>query len=223
MERNPVVVAPQVEARPSALATNKVLRNTYLLLSATLGFSALVAFVAAAVGMPYLGPWITIGGYFALLYAVTKTAESGWGLVWVFALTGFMGLTIGPIVSAYARAFPDGHSLVVTAFGITAVAFLALSAYAIRSGRRFSFMGGFLTVGIITAFLLGIVALVFSMPTLSLVVSGLFVMLMSGLILYETGEILHGGETNYIRATVTLYVSIYNMFMSLLHILGSNR
>lgn len=223
MERNPVVAAPQAEVRVSPLATNKVLRNTYLLLSATLGFSALVAWLSASLGLPYLGPWITLGGYFALLYAVTKTADSGWGIVWVFALTGFMGLTIGPIVSYYARAIPDGHSLVMTAFGITAVAFLALSAYAIRSGRRFTFMGGFLTVGIITAFLLGIVALVFSMPTLSLVVSGLFVMLMSGLILYETGEIIHGGETNYIHATVTLYVSIYNMFMSLLNLLGSNR
>lgn len=223
MERNPVAAAPQAEVGASALSTNKVLRNTYLLLSATLGFSALVAWVSASLGMPYLGPWVTLGGYFALLYAVTKTANSGWGLVWVFALTGFMGLTIGPIVSYYARAVPDGHSLVMTAFGITAVAFLALSAYAIRSGRRFTFMGGFLTVGIITAFLLGIVALVFSMPTLSLVVSGLFVMLMSGLILYETGEIIHGGETNYIHATVTLYVSIYNMFMSLLNLLGSNR
>lgn len=224
MERNPVVVvAPQAEARESPLATHKVLRNTYLLLSATLAFSALVAFAAAALGLPYLGPWITLGGYFALLYAVTKTADSGWGLVWVFALTGFMGLTLGPILSFYVRAIPDGGSLVVTAFGITAVAFLALSAYAIRSGRRFSFMGGFLTVGILTAFLLGVIALFFSMPTLSLVVSGLFVMLMSGLILFETGEILHGGETNYIRATVTLYVSIYNMFTSLLHLLGSNR
>lgn len=223
MERNPVVAAPQAEVGASALSTNKVLRNTYLLLSATLGFSALVAWLSASLGMPYLGPWVTLGGYFALLYAVTKTANSGWGLVWVFALTGFMGLTIGPIVSYYARAVPDGHSLVMTAFGITAVAFLALSAYAIRSGRRFTFMGGFLTVGIITAFLLGIVSLVFSMPTLSLAVSGLFVMLMSGLILYETGEIIHGGETNYIHATVTLYVSIYNMFMSLLNLLGSNR
>jgi modulator of FtsH protease len=223
MERNPVVAAPQAEVSASVLATNKVLRNTYLLLSATLGFSALVAWISASLGLPYLGPWITLGGYFGLLYAVTKTANSGWGIVWVFALTGFMGLTIGPIVSYYARAVPDGHSLVMTAFGITAVAFLALSAYAIRSGRRFSFMGGFLTVGIITAFLLGIVALVFSMPTLSLVVSGLFVMLMSGLILYETGEIIHGGETNYIHATVTLYVSIYNMFMSLLNLLGGNR
>jgi modulator of FtsH protease len=223
MERNTVVAAPGIEERASALATNKVLRNTYLLLSATLAFSALVAFIAASTGMPYLGPWITLGGYFALLFAVTRTADSGWGLLWVFALTGFMGLTIGPVVSAYARAFPDGHSLVMTAFGITAVAFLALSAYAIQSGRRFSFMGGFLAVGCITAFLLGIVALLFSMPTFSLVVSGLFVMLMSGLILYQTGEIIHGGETNYIRATVTLYISIYNMFMSLLHLLGSNR
>ena len=223
MERNPVAAAPQAEVGVSTLSTNKVLRNTYLLLSATLGFSALVAWVSASLGMPYLGPWVTLGGYFALLYAVTKTANSGWGLVWVFALTGFMGLTIGPIVSYYARAVPDGHSLVMTAFGITAVAFLALSAYAIRSGRRFTFMGGFLTVGIITAFLLGIIALVFSMATLSLVVSGLFVMLMAGLILYQTGEIIHGGETNYIHATVTLYVSIYNMFMSLLNLLGSNR
>jgi modulator of FtsH protease len=223
MERNPVIIVPQVEVRESPLATHKVLRNTYLLLSATLAFSALIAFAAAALSLPYLGPWITLGGYFALLYAVTKTADSGWGLVWVFALTGFMGLTLGPILSFYVRAIPDGGSLVVTAFGITAVAFLALSAYAIRSGRRFTFMGGFLTVGIITAFLLGVVALFFSMPTLALVVSGLFVMLMSGLILYETGEILHGGETNYIRATVTLYVSIYNMFTSLLHLLGSNR
>ncbi len=223
MERNPVVVAARVEARESPLATHKVLRNTYLLLSATLAFSALVAFGAAAFGLPYLGPWVTLGGYFALLYAVTKTADSGWGLVWVFALTGFMGLTLGPIVSYYVRAIPDGSSLVITALGITAVAFFALSAYAIKSGRRFSFMGGFLTVGILTAFLLGILTLIFPLPTLSLVVSGLFVMLMSGLILYETGEILHGGETNYIRATVTLYVSIYNMFLSLLRILGGNR
>jgi modulator of FtsH protease len=179
--------------------------------------------VAATLGMPYLGPWVTLLGYFALLFAVTKTADSGWGLVWVFALTGFMGLTLGPIVNFYVKVIPDGHSVVVTAFGITAAAFLALSAYAIMSGRRFSFMGGFLTVGIITAFLLGLVAILFSMPTLALAVSGLFVMLMGGLILYETGEIIHGGETNYIHATVTLYVSIYNMFTSLLHLLGSNR
>jgi modulator of FtsH protease len=108
----------------------------------------------------------------------------------------------------------------MSAFGITAIAFLGLSAYAIKSGRRFSFLGGFLTVGILTAFLLSIVALVFSLPTLSLAVSGVFVLLMSGLILFQTGEIIHGGETNYIHATVTLYISLYNMFLSLLQLLG---
>jgi modulator of FtsH protease len=220
MERNPVVVAGRVETRESALATNKVLRNTYLLLSATLAFSALVAGISYALELPYLGPWITLIGYFALLFAVQKTADSGWGLLSVFALTGFMGYTLGPIISLYVKALPDGHSIVMTAFGITALAFTALSAYAIRSGRRFSAMGGFLMIGILTAFVLGIVALVFSLPALALAVSGMFVLLMAGLILYQTGEILNGGETNYIHATVTLYVSIYNMFTSLLHLLG---
>jgi modulator of FtsH protease len=220
MDRNPVVVAGRVETRESALATNKVLRNTYLLLSATLAFSALIAAVSYALELPYLGPWITLIGYFALLFAVQKTADSGWGLLSVFALTGFMGYTLGPIISLYVKALPDGHTIVMTAFGITAIAFTALSAYAIRSGRRFSAMGGFLMVGILTAFVLGIVALVFSLPALALAVSGMFVLLMAGLILYQTGEIVNGGETNYIHATVTLYVSIYNMFTSLLHLLG---
>jgi modulator of FtsH protease len=220
MERNPVIASGRPDVRESTLATHKVLRNTYLLLSATLAFSALVAGVSYSLNFPYLGPWVTLIGYFALLFAVRKTADSAWGLLSVFALTGFMGYTLGPILSLYVRAIPDGHSVVMTAFGITAATFLALSAYAIRSGSRFSFMGGFLAVGILTAFLLGIVAIVFSLPALSLAVSGVFVLLMAGLILYETGEIIHGGETNYIHATVTLYVSIYNLFTSLLHLLG---
>jgi modulator of FtsH protease len=221
MERNPAIVTTRAATRESALATHKVLRNTYFLLSATLAFSALVAGASYALGLPHPGLLITLVGYFGLLFAVHKTANSGWGLVWVFALTGFMGYTLGPILSYYVQAIPDGHSVVMTAFGITAVTFLGLSAYAIRSGRRFSFMGGFLFVGILTAFLLGLVAIFFSMPTLALAVSGLFVLLMAGLILYETGEIVHGGETNYILATVTLYVSIYNLFTSLLHLLGA--
>jgi modulator of FtsH protease len=220
MERNPIVVAGRAEARESPLATNKVLRNTYLLLSATLAFSALVAGVAFALELPYLGPWVTLIGYFALLFAVHRTADSAWGLLSVFALTGFMGYTLGPIISLYVKAIPDGHTVVMSAFGITAIAFTALSAYAIRSGRRFTFMGGFLMVGILTAFVLGIVSILFSMPALALAVSGMFVLLMAGLILYQTGEIVNGGETNYIHATVTLYVSIYNMFTSLLHLLG---
>lgn len=220
MERNPVVVAQRAAVRESALAINKVLRNTYLLLSATLAFSAVMAGIALALGLPHPGLLITLVGYFGLLYAVHKTANSAWGLVSVFALTGFMGYTLGPIIGYYLQAIPNGHAVVMNAFGITAAAFVGLSAYAIKSGRRFSFMGGFLFVGILTAFLLGLVAIIFSMPTLSLAVSGMFVLLMTGLILYQTGEIVHGGETNYILATLTLYVSIFNLFTSLLHLLG---
>jgi modulator of FtsH protease len=220
MERNSVVVQQQSAVRESALATNKVLRNTYLLLSATLAFSAIMAGVALALGLPHPGLLITLAGYFGLLFAVHKTANGALGLLFVFLLTGFMGYTLGPIIGYYLQAIPNGHSVVMNAFGITAVAFVGLSAYAIRSGGRFSYLGGFLAVGILTAFILGLVAIFFQMPMLSLAVSGMFVLLMTGLILYQTGEIIHGGETNYILATVTLYVSIFNLFTSLLHLLG---
>jgi modulator of FtsH protease len=220
MERNPVMIQQQAAVRESALATNKVLRNTYLLLSATLAFSAIMAGVALAFGLPHPGLLITLVGYFGLLFAVHKTANSALGLLFVFLLTGFMGYTLGPIIGYYLQAIPNGHSVVMNAFGITAFAFVGLSAYAIKSGSRFSFMGGFLAVGILTAFILGLVAFFFEMPMLSLAVSGMFVLLMTGLILYQTGEIIHGGETNYILATVTLYVSIFNLFSSLLHLLG---
>src|SRR5688572_21045365 len=127
MERHIAVAGRQAAIRESALATNKVLRNTYLLLSATLAFSAIVAGIAYALELPYLGPWVTLIGYFALLFAVHKTADSAWGLLSVFALTGFMGYTLGPILSLYVQAIPDGHTVVMTAFGITAVTFVALS------------------------------------------------------------------------------------------------
>jgi modulator of FtsH protease len=131
-----------------------------------------------------------------------------------------MGLTLGPIINLYLTMLPNGNQVVVTALGTTGAVFVGLSAYAIKSKRDFSFMGGFLFVGILGAFILGIVALLFNMPTLSLAVSGMFVLAMGGLILYQTSEIVRGGETNYIMATVTLYVSIYNLFTSLLHLLG---
>ncbi len=220
MERNPAFPASRTAVRESPLATNKVLRNTYLLLSATLAFSAVMAGLALTLGLPHPGLMITLVAYFGLLFAVHKTANSAWGLLSVFLLTGFLGYTLGPIIGYYLTAIPNGHAVVMNAFGITAIAFVGLSAYAIKSGRRFSFMGGFLTVGILTAFLLGLVSIFFSMPMLSLAVSGMFVLLMSGLILYQTGEIVNGGETNYILATLTLYVSIFNLFTSLLHLLG---
>ena len=220
MQRVPVLIPQRAAIRESELATNKVLRNTYLLLSASLAFSALMAGVSLAFGLPHPGLLLTLVGYFGLLFAVHKTANSAMGLLFIFALTGFMGYTLGPIIGYYLQAIPNGHAVVMNAFGITAAVFVGLSAYAIASRQRFSFMGGFLLVGILTAFLLGLVAIFFSMPMLSLAVSGTFVLLMSGLILYQTGEIVHGGEDNYILATVTLYVSIFNLFSSLLHLLG---
>jgi modulator of FtsH protease len=204
----------------SALTTNKVLRNTYMLLSATLAFSAAMAGVAMTMNAPPLG-LLTLVGYFGLLFAVHKTKNSSWGLVWIFALTGFMGFTLGPILNMYMQALPNGSQVVMTALGTTAAAFLGLSAYAVKSGRDFSFMGGFLVVGAIGAFVLGLIAMFFNMPTLSLVVSGMFLLVSGGMILWQTGDIIRGGETNYILATVTLYVSIYNMFLSLLQLLGA--
>jgi len=204
----------------SALATNKVLRNTYALLSMTLLFSGLTATVSMAMNLPHPGLLITLAGYFGLLFAVTKTRNSGWGLFFVFALTGFMGLTLGPIISAYL-SMPGGSSIVATALGGTGLIFLALSGYALTSRKDFSFMGSFLFVGILVGFLAGLGAFFFQMPALALTVSAMFVLLMSGLILWETSNIIHGGETNYIMATVTLFVAIFNLFTSLLHLLAA--
>lgn len=201
------------------LAANRVLRNTYWLLSLTLLFSAGAAAVAAALQLPHPGVVITLIGYFGLLFLTARLRNSTWGLASIFALTGFMGYTLGPIVSHYL-AMPNGHQVVMMAMGGTAAIFLGLSAYATASRRDFSFMGGFLMVGILVAFLAGLGAIFFELPGLSLAVSGMFVLLMAGLILYQTSQIIHGGETNYVMATVTLFVSIFNLFTSLLHLLG---
>lgn len=207
-------------SQSSALATNKVLKNTYLLLSMTLLFSALTAGLAMLAKMPPMSPIITFIGYFALLFLTTKFSNRALGLVFVFALTGFMGLTLGPIISFYLKAFTNGHQLVMMALGGTGVIFLGLSAYALTTRKDFSFMGGFLMVGMLVAFLASLGALIFSIPMLSLAVSGMFILLMSGMILYQTSEMIHGGQTNYILNTISLYITIYNLFLSLLQILG---
>jgi modulator of FtsH protease len=186
----------------------------------TLMFSALTAGVAVVLNMPPMGLLITLVGYFGLLFLTTKTRDSVWGLVSVFALTGFMGLTLGPIINAYL-GLPNGDQIVMMAMGGTGIIFLGLSGYALTTRKDFSFMGGFLMVGILVAFLAGLASVFFTMPGLSLAVSAMFVLLMSGLILYQTSQIIHGGETNYIMATVTLFVSIYNLFLSLLQLLGA--
>jgi len=200
------------------LETNKVLKNTYALLAMTLLFSAAAAGVSMVLNLPFFNPILTLVGYFGLLFLTTRFSNSSLGLLFVFMLTGFMGLTLGPILNVYLST-ANGSQLVMTALGGTGVIFLGLSGYVLTSRKDFSFMGGFMMVGIMVAFLAGLGAMIFSIPALSLAVSGMFILLMSGMILYQTSEIIHGGETNYILATVTLYISIYNLFLSLLQIL----
>jgi len=208
-----------VVSQPSVLSTNKVIRNTYTLLSMTLLFSALTAGIAVMTNMPFINPIITLVGYFGLLFLTTRFRNSGLGLLCVFALTGFMGLTLGPIISAYL-SLPNGGQIVMTAMGGTGVIFLGLSGYALTTRKDFSFIGGFLMVGILVAFLASLASLFLTLPGLSLAVAAMFILLMSGMILYQTSQIIHGGETNYIMATVSLYIAIYNLFISLLQLLG---
>ena len=216
--RNQPYAVTRVET--GALATNKVIRNTYALLSLTLLFSAATAAFAVVTKAPPVTWWLVLLGYFGLLFLTSALRNSGWGLVSIFALTGFMGYTLGPIISMYL-GLPNGSQIVMTALGATGAIFLGLSGYALTTRKDFSFMGGFLMVGILVAFLASLAAVFFHMPGLSLAVSAMFVLLMSGLILYQTSEMIHGGETNYIMATITLYVSIYNLFLSLLQLLGA--
>ncbi|EXI87126.1 MAG: Modulator of FtsH protease YccA [Candidatus Accumulibacter regalis] len=203
----------------SVRTTNTVIRNTYLLLSMTLLFAALTAGVAVALRLPHPGLIVTLLGYFGLLFLTNRLRNSGWGVASVFALTGFMGYTLGPIVGHYL-GLPNGGQTVMMAMAGTATIFVGLSGYALTTRKDFSFMGGFLMVGVLLAFLAGLGAIFFEIPALSLTVSAAFVLLMSGLILYETSNIIHGGETNYVMATVTLFVAIFNLFTSLLHLLG---
>lgn len=208
-------------AEAGLLATHKVLRNTYALLAMTLLFSAAGAVVSMKLNLPHPGVLVTLVGYFGLLWLTNKFSRSAWGLLCVFALTGFMGLTLGPILNAYLVHFANGGELVMTALGGTGVIFVGLSAYALMTRKDFGFMAGMLTAGILVAFLAGLAALFLpNLPGLHIAVSAMFILLMSGMILFQTSEIIHGGETNYILATVTLYVTIFNLFTSLLQLLG---
>jgi modulator of FtsH protease len=203
----------------AAISTNKVLRNTYGLLSLTLLFSAVTAGITMSLNLPHPGILLTLGGYFGFLFATSYFRNSAMGLFFVFALTGFMGYTLGPILNSYL-ALPNGAQMVMTAMGSTGLIFIGLSAYVSITQKDFSFMGSFLFAGILVAFIAGLAAVFFEMSTLSLVVSSMFVLLMAGLILFETSNIIHGGETNYIMATVTLFVALFNLFTSLLHLIG---
>lgn len=207
------------ETQSSAIEINKVLRNTYMLLSMTLAFSALTAGISMAMGLPHGAALIMTLVAFVLLFVVNKQADKAAGIFWIFAFTGLMGASLGPMLSAYA-AMPNGGSLIMQALGGTAIIFFSLSAYALTSRKDFSFMGGFLMVGMIVVLLAAIANIFFAMPALHLAVSSAIILLMSGFILFDTSRIIHGGERNYIRATVALYLNIYNIFVSLLQLLG---
>lgn len=213
------VIATPYGVQTTTVSSNKVLRNTYMLLSMTLLFSGLTAGISMMLNLPHPGLLLTLAGYFGLLFLTTRYRDSALGLAFVFALTGFMGYTLGPILNAYL-ASANGGQIVMTAMLSTGSIFIGLSAFSLVTRKDFSFLGNFLFVGILVAFLAGLGAIFFEIPMLSLAVSSVFVLLMSGLILYQTSSLIHGGETNYIMATVTLFVSIFNLFTSMLHLLG---
>ncbi len=206
-------------SQTSVLQTNKVLRNTYMLLAMTLAFSAVCAGIAMAVG---IGPMMSLGmtiGAFITLFVVQKKAESASGIYWVFLFTGLMGASLGYTLNFYLGV--AGPGLIMEALGATALVFFALSGYVLTTKKDFSFLGGFLMVGLVVAIIAGIANIFFAIPAVSLAISAAIVFIMSGLILFDTSRIIHGGETNYIRATVSLYLNIYNLFVSMLHLLGA--
>ncbi len=204
----------------SLVSTNKVLKNTYMLLGMTLAFSAVTAGIAMAVGLSHFMAMILMLVGFGLLFVVNRMADSAKGLPAIFAFTGVMGASLGPTLSYYL-AMPGGPALVMQALGGTAIVFFGLSAYALTTRKDFSYLGGFLMVGLIVAIVAGIANIFLGIPALSLTLSAAIVLIMSGLILFDTSRIINGGETNYIRATVSLYLNIYNLFINLLHLLGA--
>lgn len=200
-------------------AAHRVLRNTYFLLALCLGFSAMVAGTSVALRLPNPGVIITLVGFYGLLWLINRNRDSGTGVALLFALTGFMGYTVGPMISNTLN-LANGGQTVMLALGGTAATFAALSAYALVSKRDFSFMGSFLMAGMIVAILASVAGIFLQIPALSLAISAVVVLLMSGMILFETSNIVRGGETNYVMAALSLFVSIFNLFTSLLHLLG---
>jgi modulator of FtsH protease len=211
-----------VRARPleAAFATNKLIRNTYTLLSMTLIFSALMAGVSLVLRMPPMTYLLSLGGAFILIFFVLpRTANSAKGLGVVFAITGLLGFSLGPMLAMYL-SLAHGPQVVGMAFAGTGVIFLGLSGYALLSRKDFSFMGGFLITGFLVVLMAALANIFLAIPALSLAISSAVIFIMSGFILYDTSRMIHGGQTNYIIATVSLYLNIFNIFVHLLHILG---
>lgn len=198
----------------------KVLRNTWNLLAMTLLFAGLTAYIAMSVSMPTPSIWVFLGGVIGLSFLTSALRNSAWGLLAVFAFTGFLGAMVGTMLNAYLGFFSNGHQLVIAAAASTGVAFLGLSGFAMVTKKDFSFLGPFVFVGLLVAFVAMLVAYFLQLSALSLAASGMFALLSAGLMLWQTQQIVRGGERNYIIATMTLFMTIYNLFVSLLHLFG---
>jgi modulator of FtsH protease len=208
-------------SQESALSVNKVVRNTYMLLSMTLFFSAICATASMAMRVGQGTGFMMLLGGFGMTFVVRATANSSKGLVAVFVFAGLMGAALGPTINVYLLAYANGSAIVAQALGGTALIFLSLSGYALTSGKNFNFLGGFIFTGMMVVIVAMIANIFLQIPAFSLAISSAVILLMSGFILFDTSRIVNGGERNYIMATISLYLSIFNIFVHLLHLLGS--
>jgi modulator of FtsH protease len=219
MNRMDRIVASSSSSRAgSLLSTHRVLRNTYFLLALTLGVSAITATASTVLRLPSPGFLLTLVGFYGLMFLTYRTANSPAGILSAFALTGFMGYTLGPLLSSLLSV--GAGDIIMLALGGTALVFFCCSAYVLTTRKDMSFLSGMMMAGFVVLLVAVIANLFLQIPALSLAISCLFILFSAGAILWETSNIIHGGETNYIRATVSLYVSLYNIFVSLLSILG---
>jgi modulator of FtsH protease len=215
MQLNTAVARPE----GAILQINKLIKNTYILLSMTLIFSAATAFLSVALQASFGTAFVaTLVGIGLLWFVLPKTANSATGIPVIFGITGLLGFGLGPIIGYYLAVNP---SIVMTALGGTGAIFLGLSGYALTTRKDFSFMGGFLMVGLLVVIGAAILNIFFAMPALFLAINAAIVMIMSGLILYQTSSLIRGGETNYIMATAGLFLSLLNMFTALMHLFGA--
>ncbi len=210
---------PLTQTYNRTISVNKVLKNTYILLALTLAFSAITATISTLIGIGAMTSLVLMVIGFALLFVVSKTADSSKGIFWIFMFTGVLGASLGNILNHYL-AMQNGPAMILQALGTTALIFFALSAYVLTSKKDFSFMGGFLMAGMIVVVIAMIANIFLQIPLMQVVISSVVVLIMSGLILFDTSRIINGGETNYIRATVSLYLNLYNMFIHLLVLLN---
>ena len=218
MER---IVASSSSRAGALLSTHRVLRNTYFLLALTLGVSAITATASTLLRLPSPGMLLTLVGFYGLMFLTYRTADRPVGILAAFALTGFMGYTLGPLLSSLLSV--GAGDIIMLALGGTALVFFCCSAYVLTTRKDMTFLSGMMMAGFVVLLVAVIANLFLQIPALSLAISCLFILFSAGAILWETSNIIHGGETNYIRATVSLYVSLYNVFVSLLSILGLSR